>query len=72
MHASMTSCFNAGLALVGAGVIAVSPIAIPDDPPPIREQAVQLVADPITFYTQVFEKATANGGQLLQRQSATV
>ncbi|HKP44153.1 hypothetical protein [Mycobacterium sp.] len=35
----------------------MSPIAIPDEAPPIREQDVQLVADPISIYTQVFQTA---------------
>ncbi len=51
---------TAGIALVGAGVIAVTPVAAP--PPEIQSHSVQLTAavdNPVDVFTPVFEKAAA-------------
>lgn len=60
MHVAARSYLTAGVALVGAGVIAVTPVA--PTPPDIQTRAVQLAAavdDPAEVFAPVFEAASA-------------
>lgn len=72
MHAMLRPYVTAGISLVGASAIAISPIspvstALPDIYAPahaVSTAAVNLVASPIDFYTEVFARTTTNLGQL--------
>ena len=70
MHAAIRPYVTAGVALVGASVIAVAPVS-PVAPSHIRgaSPAVQLTAapNPIVFYPQVAKDAVSNAGTLLQQ-----
>ncbi len=70
MHAAIRPYVTAGVALVGASVIAVAPVS-PVAPSHIRSAspAVQLTAapNPIVFYPQVAKDAVSNAGTLLQQ-----
>ena len=75
MHAVLRPYVTAGVSLIGASAIAISPIspvsaALPDIYAPARAvstAAVNLVASPIDFYTEVFARTTTNLGQLAGR-----
>ncbi|UNB51570.1 hypothetical protein [Mycolicibacterium sp. YH-1] len=72
MHAMLRPYVTAGISLVGASAIAISPIspvstALPDIYAPahaVSSAAVNLVASPLDFYTEVFARTTTNLGQL--------
>jgi hypothetical protein len=63
---------TAGVALVGAGVIAVSPIAPPPADVPAAHASVQLAAapSPLQLYPQVVLQSLANAGALLDQYFA--
>ena len=70
MQVAVRSYLTAGVALVGASVIAVTPIApLPADIQ-IPNPAVQLAATPFDIYVQVFQEAVANAGVLLDEALA--
>lgn len=72
MHAMLRPYVTAGISLVGASAIAISPIspvstALPDIYAPahaVSSAAVNLVASPVDFYTEVFSRTTVNLGTL--------
>lgn len=64
MRTALRPYATAGVALVGASVIAVAPVAAPPDIkiPAVSTSsaAVDLVVNPIDFYTALFEESAAN------------
>jgi hypothetical protein len=79
MHAAVRPYLTAGVALVGAGVVAVSPLAPPMPDihlPSVRSAAVELAAtvaqevSPIDQWAQVLQTAFANLGALKQGLAA--
>ncbi|BBX90813.1 hypothetical protein H5U98_06165 [Mycolicibacterium boenickei] len=67
MHAALRPYATAGLALAGAGVIAVSPVAPPPPTPTqLSTAAVQLsaVVDPLTRWVQVANDTASNAGEI--------
>lgn len=70
MRLALRPYVTAGIALVGAGVIAVTPVTAP--PPEIHTQAVQLSAtaidNPIDVFTPVVEKVDTLVQQAIQSQ----
>lgn len=72
MRAGLRPYVTAGVALVGAGAIAVTPVApLPADVP-TAQAAVQLTAvpSPLQLYPQVVLESIANAGALLQQYFA--
>ena len=72
MHTAVRSPLTAGVALVGAGAIAVSPLVVPPDDidiavPRITSAAVDLMANPLAIYGQAIGDALTNAGLLVQR-----
>lgn len=69
MHVAMRPYTTTGIALVGAAVIAVAPIAPPtsDFAKPVSEAAVRLAAapNPIDFYSAIFDRTVTNAGAVL-------
>lgn len=74
MLASIRPYATAGVALVGAGVIAAAPVVAPPIPeshvtvPQVSSQAVELSAffDPLTTWIEVFTAAFENGGVIAE------
>ncbi|WP_166902723.1 hypothetical protein [Mycobacterium sp. DL440] len=70
MRLALRPYATAGIALVGAGVIAVAPVTAP--PPEMQTHAVQLSAtavdDPIAVFTPVFDKAATYLQQAIQAE----
>ncbi|GJF12890.1 hypothetical protein NGTWS1803_23460 [Mycolicibacterium cyprinidarum] len=68
MFAGVRPYVTAGVALVGAGVIAVTPVGPPPPQTPVVTSAVQLAAipSPLTLYPKVFGTALHNAGALLE------
>jgi hypothetical protein len=72
MHAMLRPYVTAGVSIIGASAIAISPIspvpaALPDISFPahaVSTAAVNLAASPIDFYTDVFSRTTVNLGTL--------
>ncbi len=62
MLTAVRPCLSAGIALVGAGVIAVAPISPPPTASVVASPAVQLTAipSPLQLYPQVLETSLAN------------
>ncbi|ABM16673.1 hypothetical protein Mvan_5909 [Mycolicibacterium vanbaalenii PYR-1] len=62
MFTAVRPCLSAGIALVGASVIAVTPISPPPTASVVASPAVQLAAipSPLQLYTQVLETTLAN------------
>jgi hypothetical protein len=72
MHAAVRPYATAGVALVGASVIAVSPIHPPLPDIQVHNPVAQLaaLADPFQAYTQVFQEAVANVEPILADAAA--
>ena len=72
MHAAVRPYATAGVALVGASVIAVSPIVPPLPDIQVRNPAAQLavLADPFQAYTQVLQETVANLQPILATAAA--
>ena len=70
MRLALRPYMTAGVALVGAGVIAVTPVTAP--PPAIQTHAVQLsgtaIDDPIAVFSPVFERVDTLVQQAIQAQ----
>lgn len=71
MQVATKPLLTTGVALLGAGAIAVAPIQVaPPDvkvaTPPAASTAVNLMADPVEFYTQLFERSIDNVGTLAE------
>ena len=72
MRAGVRPYVTAGVALVGAGAIAVTPISpLPADVP-MAQPAVQLAAipSPLQLYPEVFLRSVSNAGALVQEYFA--
>lgn len=71
MLSSIRPYATAGVALVGAGVIAVAPTVTPPLPdikvPATVASPVQLTVSPIEFYTGLFERTTGNASALVEK-----
>ncbi len=72
MHAAVRPYATAGVALVGASVIAVSPIVPPLPDIQVHNPAAHLaaLADPFQAYTQVFQEAVGNLQSILATAAA--
>lgn len=70
MHSAARPYFTTGIALAGAGVIAVAPLAVPPDTQ-VPNPAVQLAATPFDAYVETFGKAVANAQALLDEALAS-
>jgi hypothetical protein len=72
MHAAVRPYATAGVALVGASVIAVGPIVPPLPDIQVHNPAAHLavLADPFQAYTQVFQEAVANLQPILATAAA--
>ena len=72
MRAGIRPYVTAGVALVGAGAIAVTPVNAAATQTPVSHQAVQLAAipSPLVLYPQVFLRSVSNAGALLEQYFA--
>jgi hypothetical protein len=77
MQAALRPYVTAGVALVGASVIAVTPVTVPPTAIEVRDTAVQLSAltNPIDIFRPVFEQALENAqtvGQAIAANPAPI
>lgn len=72
MRSGIRPYVTAGVALVGAGAIAVTPVNAAATQTPVSHQAVQLAAipSPLVLYPQVFLRSVSNAGALLEQYFA--
>lgn len=69
MHAALRPYATVGVALVGASAIAVTPVVVtPPDVkvPAVSSAAVQLTANPIEYYSEVFGTTWANASAIFE------
>ena len=73
MRVGVRSCVTAGVAVIGAGAIAINPVH-PVQPPtaPVTAQAVRLAAvpSPLQLYQEVFQQSLSNASAVAQQYFA--
>ena len=73
MRVGVRSCVTAGVAVIGAGAIAINPVN-PVQPPtaPVTAQAVRLAAvpSPLQLYQEVFQQSLSNASAVAQQYFA--